>query len=888
MLAVVGPPGCGKSTLLAHTARRCALAGHRNRQRLPVLLTLREHAATIAANPGTTLPDIVRPAVGGVPGKEPDGWWERQLRRGKCMILLDGLDEVARAEDRRAVAKWVESQINSNPGNHFVITSRPHGFPGPVIAQADILAVRPFTAGQVQLFLNRWYLAAERHATGAASKAQMRAVQIRASESAARLLALLRANPALHDLTVNPLLLTMIAMVHRYRGALPGSRADLYGEICQVMLSRRLQAKDLPEILPWPTKHKLLATLAYQMMCLRVSDLAASDALDILDPLLQRLPQSASGQAFLADVSRNGLLVEPGPGRYAFTHLTFQEYLAAQHISSNPGLATTITDAVDDQWWRETTLLYAATTDADQIVRACLDKATITALTLAFDCAETNSELAPDLRVRLDQARDQAFEEGCDPDRRQLIAGVLASRLTRQTITTSTGTRVCDRLVPADLYWLFLRDSKSAQPDAPCEPHPNRPVTGLWGSEALEFLKWITMIAADGALQAEFRLPDNSELQESAVNDALALQLPETVTSLWTMPQQDANVAGLWVLKSGSHPHLVKSSAIKEAVISDARETEILVQVLSATAYGIARNLARDRTRDRTRDLARDLVHTLALVLNLDHVLDRALDDVLNLDRAPDLTFGDARQLTRDLALARARDLALRLDLMLDLNGELALDRFLRLALALTRTLPTNADYAFDIGRALEFPSILDRVISEGRDFTSDYHNGIKVRLLGIDDIPVSWIAEGYLGKAAGKIPAGASTDDAVEIFAGRQMFGCGVPAIRASLDGSLIGALDNIRPTSTVEHAISGWNAPNGAVCLAEALAHLLNRRQYCGAPKAAAIRMVALALAADSAREDLNAAEVFSTVAATVTLLQQREQGIAPIGESVVLALA
>ncbi len=42
--------------------------------------------------------------------------------------------------------------------------------------------------------------------------------------------------PGLYDLTVNPLLLTMIATVHRYRGALPGSRVDLNGEICQVML----------------------------------------------------------------------------------------------------------------------------------------------------------------------------------------------------------------------------------------------------------------------------------------------------------------------------------------------------------------------------------------------------------------------------------------------------------------------------------------------------------------------------------------------------------------------------------------------------------------------------------------------------------------------------
>ena len=82
-------------------------------------------------------------------------------------VLLDGLDEIARADDRLAVASWVERQIAAHAGDHFVLTARLHGLPGPLAAQADVFVVRPFTAEQVQLFLDRWYLAAERHATGA-------------------------------------------------------------------------------------------------------------------------------------------------------------------------------------------------------------------------------------------------------------------------------------------------------------------------------------------------------------------------------------------------------------------------------------------------------------------------------------------------------------------------------------------------------------------------------------------------------------------------------------------------------------------------------------------------------------------------------------------------
>ena len=69
--------------------------------------------------------------------------------------------------------------------------------------------------------------------------------QARAAAGADNLVRRLEQVPALYDLTVNPLLLTMIVNIHRFRGALPDSRTDLYAEICQVMLGRRQDAKNL-------------------------------------------------------------------------------------------------------------------------------------------------------------------------------------------------------------------------------------------------------------------------------------------------------------------------------------------------------------------------------------------------------------------------------------------------------------------------------------------------------------------------------------------------------------------------------------------------------------------------------------------------------------------
>src|SRR6202000_3112937 len=106
---------------------------------------------------------------------------------------------------------WGARVAAACPGNHSVMTARSHGLPDRLAGHAEVLVVRPFTAEQVQLFLDRWYLAAERHATGASGAAARRAVQLRARESAARLAALLRDHPALYDLSGNTLLLTLLA-----------------------------------------------------------------------------------------------------------------------------------------------------------------------------------------------------------------------------------------------------------------------------------------------------------------------------------------------------------------------------------------------------------------------------------------------------------------------------------------------------------------------------------------------------------------------------------------------------------------------------------------------------------------------------------------------------
>src|SRR5205085_152680 len=153
-------------------------------------------------------------------------------------------------------------------------------------------------------------------------------VQINAAKGAEDLLRRL-ANNALTELSANPLLLTMIATIHRYRGMLPDRRVDLYKEICEVFLGKRRQAHNLDLELAPTQKQSVLQPLAYQSMLHQQQVISSEAALNWIKDPLASISQQKDGATFLREIEESsGLLLERESGSYSFAHKTFQEYLA--------------------------------------------------------------------------------------------------------------------------------------------------------------------------------------------------------------------------------------------------------------------------------------------------------------------------------------------------------------------------------------------------------------------------------------------------------------------------------------------------------------------------------------------------------------------------------
>ncbi|MEZ5388086.1 MAG: NACHT domain-containing protein [Prosthecobacter sp.] len=122
-IVIIGAPGCGKTTLLHHvllTYARRHQWRHRMRFRLPIFIELRRVAPELPDDPKKS-PDLAKlieivwkkdSRNAGIIKRMPKGWLTNRLRSGRCLLLWDGLDEVADPVERSKVRDWAGSCRN--------------------------------------------------------------------------------------------------------------------------------------------------------------------------------------------------------------------------------------------------------------------------------------------------------------------------------------------------------------------------------------------------------------------------------------------------------------------------------------------------------------------------------------------------------------------------------------------------------------------------------------------------------------------------------------------------------------------------------------------------------------------------------------------------------
>lgn len=723
-LVIIGPPGSGKTTLLKYVTLYLVSSELRHKQaiqlnKLPVLLFLRDHAAVIKENPAYTLVRALQDNLSKWDIQIPAEWFETELKKQHCLIMFDGLDEVADVEMRRLAVTWVERQITLYRGNRFMITSRPFGYRSNPLRQATVLEVHPFTMEQVERFVHNWYLAneimsAQRDDPG---------VRMTAHEGAEDLLWRLRRAHVLLDMSVNPLLLTMIATVHRYRSSLPGRRVELYAEICEVFLGKRQQARGLTFDLTPAQKQRVLQPLAYHMMCQEQREIPLAEAVAVIDTHLDRVSPQTSGEAFLKMIENmSGLLIEREIGIYSFAHLTFQEYLASVHVSDQK-LEHELLTQVENSWWHETIRLYAAQADATNIIKACLtrSKPSIMALTLAMECLEEAREVRPELRNIFDRLA-QSVEHN-NPEVRRVAAEVLLTLRLRRMVRVDEDKFEDNSCVTHAEYQLFLDEARVSgdyhQPDHwLTDQFPtndgHEPVVGVRPLDAVALCHWLTQrdqsewqyrlpLAGEvGVLNTTFQFEPTVGLGYWFVSDkgfeCTKFDMPESSMVNQMLKQLGQRFANDQALDQELSHHSPVLKRAHDLILGRARhrvftlldfdrDLELVYSHTPAVIDDI--NRVRDRqtvaiandldaalgetlTRVQNPNLAHAREIDLEDVVDLVHVLARRLEQAEDFDVAPGFTRNVLSNLSRAHLLSGIREQVLQQELIRALNSALA------------------------------------------------------------------------------------------------------------------------------------------------------------------------------------------------------------------------
>jgi formylglycine-generating enzyme required for sulfatase activity/energy-coupling factor transporter ATP-binding protein EcfA2 len=416
----------------------------------------------------------------------PDEFFMTYLEKGDAILLLDGMDEVPDPALRQRVARIIEKFASRFEKCRLVVTSREVGYEGAarIGANFGLAKVNEFSPKEVRKFIRDWTQAVEITLAGVDSPE----VKRMANEKADHLIKSIEDNPRVADLAVNPLLLTVIALVHRYRAQLPDRRSELYEEAVEVLMGYWDEAKGLEtsaSIADWELdssdQRSLLELVAFWMHEQQKREIGRFELIPLLVPsFMNNMPanevaaKKAVGSFINLINMRSGLLVERGVGVYSFAHLSFQEYLAARALADRKDVIEFTLKRLPDPWWREVFFLVAGymstqgNRGVSEYIQAILNADRKTEpephhhLMLAAEClydvgqARVEGDILGQARKQLQQQVDAPLGMG---DRKVVLSKILAANALARIDSGQVAAKFW-KLPYGEPDWIIIREGE--------------------------------------------------------------------------------------------------------------------------------------------------------------------------------------------------------------------------------------------------------------------------------------------------------------------------------------------------------------------------------------------------------------------------------------------